>query len=47
MVTNPDGTPVHPAKVTDAFYELAKEAGLPPIRLHDLRHHHPRGRGAP
>ncbi|WP_216211161.1 tyrosine-type recombinase/integrase [Amycolatopsis aidingensis] len=38
VVTNPDGSPVHPAKVTDAFYELAEAAGLPPIRLHDLRH---------
>ncbi|MFE0025104.1 tyrosine recombinase XerC [Amycolatopsis sp. NPDC059021] len=38
VVTEPDGTPVHPAKVTDAFYELAEAAGLPPVRLHDLRH---------
>ncbi|MFD8493878.1 tyrosine-type recombinase/integrase [Amycolatopsis sp. NPDC059657] len=38
VVTNPDGTPVHPAKVTDVFQELADAAGLPPIRLHDLRH---------
>jgi len=36
--TNPDGTPLHPAAVTDAFEQLAYLAGLPPIRLHDLRH---------
>ncbi|MEY9935609.1 integrase [Catenulispora sp. GP43] len=31
-------TPLHPAHVTDQFTLLAREAGLPPIRLHDLRH---------
>jgi integrase len=36
--TSPDGTPLHPATVTDAFEMLAYLAGLPPIRLHDLRH---------
>ncbi|HCU94543.1 MAG TPA: hypothetical protein DHU96_18225, partial [Actinobacteria bacterium] len=36
--TNPDGTPLHPAAVTDAFELIAYLAGLPPIRLHDLRH---------
>ncbi len=36
--TNPDGTPLHPAAVTDAFEQIAYLAGLPPIRLHDLRH---------
>jgi integrase len=36
--TNPDGTPLHPAAVTDTFEMLAYLAGLPPIRLHDLRH---------
>ena len=29
---------VVPATVTDEFHRLAFEAGLPPIRLHDLRH---------
>ncbi len=33
-----DGSPLHPAHVTDVFYELIRQAGLPPIRLHDLRH---------
>jgi integrase len=32
------GSPLHPATVTDAFHMLAYLAGLPPIRLHDLRH---------
>jgi integrase len=32
------GSPLHPATVTDAFHMLAHLAGLPPIRLHDLRH---------
>lgn len=38
LFTEPDGTPLHPAKVTDTFTTLAADAGLPPIRLHDLRH---------
>jgi integrase len=29
---------LHPADVTDHFHALATQAGLPPIRLHDLRH---------
>ena len=32
------GSPLHPAAVTDAFHMIAYLAGLPPIRLHDLRH---------
>jgi integrase len=32
------GGPLHPAAVTDLFEQLAYLAGLPPIRLHDLRH---------
>jgi len=36
--TSPDGTPLHPANVTDAFEQIAYLAGLPPVRLHDLRH---------
>ncbi|MFL6115277.1 MAG: tyrosine-type recombinase/integrase [Catenulispora sp.] len=38
VFTGPDGSPLHPAWVTDQFKLLAREAGLPPIRLHDLRH---------
>ncbi|MFB8437913.1 tyrosine-type recombinase/integrase [Streptomyces niveus] len=29
---------LHPANVTGRFIELHEELGLPPIRLHDLRH---------
>jgi integrase len=38
VFTHPDGTALHPAQVTGWFTDLAREAGLPPIRLHDLRH---------
>lgn len=33
-----NGSARHPAEVTDAFTQASREAGLPPIRLHDLRH---------
>jgi len=36
--TTPDGAPLHPASVTDMFELIAYGCGLPPIRLHDLRH---------
>lgn len=36
--TSPDGTPLHPASVTGTFEQLAYLAGLPTVRLHDLRH---------
>ena len=35
-----DGRPYSPDKVSLAFADLIKEAGLPHIRLHDLRHTH-------
>jgi integrase len=38
VFTEVDGSPLHPADVTDHFRFLARQAGLPPIRLHDLRH---------
>lgn len=34
----PDGGPLHPERFSRTFVEQAKRAGLPPIRLHDLRH---------
>lgn len=37
---NIDGSPVHPQAFSDRFERLAKAAGLPKIRLHDLRHSH-------
>jgi integrase len=36
--TDQTGSPLHPADVTSAFHMIAYLAGLPPIRLHDLRH---------
>ena len=33
-----DGSPVRPDTVTRQFAELSKSAGLPKIRVHDLRH---------
>ncbi|MCG5213114.1 tyrosine-type recombinase/integrase [Streptosporangium soli] len=38
VFTNPDGSRLHPHHATDQFQWLAYTAGLPPIRLHDLRH---------
>ena len=32
--------PLDPRGVSQRFCRLVKEAGLPPIRLHDLRHVH-------
>jgi integrase len=38
VFTRENGEPLHPAMATDQFERLAHAAGLPPIRLHDLRH---------
>lgn len=38
VFTRENGEPLHPDQVFDLFQRLAFEAGLPPIRLHDLRH---------
>ncbi|WP_141578738.1 tyrosine-type recombinase/integrase [Actinomadura sp. WMMA1423] len=38
VFTTPTGQPVNPNDVTEQFEQLSMEAGLPPIRLHDLRH---------
>ncbi|MFJ6294708.1 site-specific integrase [Streptomyces griseoviridis] len=38
IFTEVDGSLLHPGKVSDLFERLAAAAGLPPIRLHDLRH---------
>lgn len=40
MFCREDGTPHHPDGITGSFVRLARQAGLPPIRLHDLRHTH-------
>ncbi|WP_460458204.1 tyrosine-type recombinase/integrase [Angustibacter peucedani] len=38
VVVNELGAPLRPDVYSDRFRRLAAEAGLPPIRLHDLRH---------
>ncbi len=38
MFTREDGSQLHPDTVTTVFEQLHRKAGLPPIRLHDLRH---------
>ena len=38
VFTTEDGRVLHPQRVTQVFKRLAGAAGLPPIRLHDLRH---------
>ena len=38
MFTYADGRPIRPEYLTHRFRELIRQLGLPPIRLHDLRH---------
>jgi len=38
VFTNPRGQRLHPEYLYYAFQKLTKAAGLPPIRLHDVRH---------
>lgn len=38
VFTSEDGNPLHPQHVSVVFKRLVEEAGLPKIRLHDLRH---------
>ena len=38
VFTTRRGTPLDPSNVTKAFHELLVSAGLPRIRIHDLRH---------
>lgn len=38
VFTDELGNPVRPNQVTDQFERLSMETGLPPVRLHDLRH---------
>jgi hypothetical protein len=37
-LTWPDGSPIHPLRFSRWFEQHARRAGLPRIRLHDLRH---------
>ncbi|MFG2846364.1 tyrosine-type recombinase/integrase [Kitasatospora sp. NPDC048296] len=38
LVFHRHGRPLHPGYVLDRFHRLCREAGVPVIRLHDLRH---------
>ena len=38
VFTREDGSALHPEYVSRHFERLARNAGLPPVRLHDLRH---------
>jgi len=38
VVTNINGSPPNPEAFSNLFVDLAERAGLPQIRLHDLRH---------
>jgi integrase len=40
VFTNGDGDPIHPHALSQAFERIARNAGVPVIRLHDLRHTH-------
>ena len=35
-----EGRPIHPHAISQAFERIARRAGVPVIRLHDLRHTH-------
>ena len=38
VFTQPDGSPLLPASVSQAHTRLVRASGLPPCRFHDLRH---------
>lgn len=38
VFTWPDGRLIHPERISDWFERHVKDAGLPRIRLHDVRH---------
>lgn len=38
LFTTSGGQPLHPAYLTRQFRRLVEQSGLPPVRLHDLRH---------
>jgi hypothetical protein len=38
VITWPDGRPIHPERFSRWFEQHARDAGLPKIRLHDVRH---------
>jgi len=40
VFTNREGKPVHPQSISQTFERIAARAGVPRIRLHDVRHTH-------
>ena len=40
VFTHPDGTPLHPDSITKHFKRRVRDAGLPWVKLHGLRHTH-------
>jgi integrase len=40
VFAHPDGRPLNPEYVSRRFQRLVRSSGLPPVRLHDLRHTH-------
>lgn len=38
VFTDGHGRPLRPERATRAFHKAVEESGLPPVRLHDLRH---------
>jgi integrase len=40
VFTNTEGKPVHPHSISQTFERIANRAGIPRIRLHDIRHTH-------
>ncbi len=38
VITDPTGAPLRPERLTRSFHAAVVASGLPPIRLHDLRH---------
>src|SRR5207253_9886356 len=40
LFTDGDGQPIHPQCVSQTFERIVRRAGVPVIRLHDLRHTH-------
>ena len=40
VIAHPDGEPIHPDSFSQTFNRLVARAGVPRLRLHDLRHTH-------
>ena len=40
VFSNPDGSPLKPGSITQAFTRITRSIGLHGVRFHDLRHTH-------